>query len=182
MIPLTEWSRRRPLPAFSAFDDLSEDDGAVEFDGLLGDLINNMQMGAASGAQAAIDAACAEAKRDVTAETDAKIQAFASRMGAELTQHFNAVLKPWMGRQIEETAIEAFCAAVAQAVGDELSQTIAVEAPQTLQDKLAERFGIESIRASITDSDDSELHAKVGSTSISTEISVWQDKLHSVLP
>ena len=181
MIPLTEWSRRRPTPVFTAFDDV-EDDGAIECDGLVGDLINNIQVASAAEANAALDAKCAEAKQATMVDLVARVQAAATRFSADLMQHFNAVLKPWMGKQIEETAVEAFCAAVAQAVGDELSQEVAVEAPQALQDKLIERFGAESIRTQITDSPDTELHARVGSTNISTEISVWQERLNSVLP
>lgn len=182
MIPLTEWSRRRPLPVFPAFAEFEDDGGAQECDGLIGDLINNIQVSTACEANAMVDAKCAQAKQDVMSAIQAQIEDRAANLGADLVVHFNAVLKPWMGRQIEESAVEAFCKAVAQAVGDELSQEIAVQAPQALQDRLNERFGADSIRTQITDSFDAELHAKVGATSISTEISVWQDRLNSVLP
>ena len=49
MIPLTEWSRRRPPPVFAGFDALADfEDGVIEFDGLLDDLITNLQIGAAA--------------------------------------------------------------------------------------------------------------------------------------
>ena len=86
-----------------------------------------------------------------------------------------------MGKQIEAVAIDAFCAAVSRAVGDELSQEIAMEAPESMQEKLVERFGADSIKTHISNSPDTELRAKVGATSISTEISAWQAKLDNIL-
>ncbi|MBG1233186.1 hypothetical protein [Aestuariivirga litoralis] len=187
MITLSEWSRRRPpQPAFDGFGFdggfQADESGVEEFDALLGGLLDNIEASVRRDVAAGVDARCASVAASVTQDIDEKISHFAARMSADLTGQFNAVLKPWMGKQIETVAIESFCQAVASALGDELSQDVAVQVPKALQARLEAAFQREGIKAKVSPSPDAELYAKVRSTSVSTEISVWQAKLNSVLP
>jgi hypothetical protein len=105
----------------------------------------------------------------------------ASEHGRSIGDWVKSLLRPWIGGRIEEASVASFVDEVMIAFRRKLSSIVVVAAPEGLREELRAQFAKLGLEVAIHESPDGELSATQGGTEVTTRISLWQEKLASLL-
>ncbi len=145
MIPLAEWSRKRPARGFfsngmlSEFDDSAES-SAADFDAIVEGLLDVSMLNVRCDEANIQQAKAGNLVHEFAGRLRATVETFSSTTRTVWSETFNAILRPWLGMQISQSAVEDFCNAIAVALGKDVAKNLVAEVPDAFQEAVKQKL------------------------------------------